>query len=85
MLVKLMAERGRRLGLVIDLTYSLKYYEPDMAFKPHGVAHEKLQSRGHGEVPTAATVNAFFWLVRKYTMQFQQQWLKVRQVGVCAA
>jgi hypothetical protein len=79
MLVAAMAGRGRRLGLVIDLTFTSKHYDADKAFrKPHSIEHVKLQSRGHGEVPTPQTVSAFFWTVRRWTLLFQQQWPAVR-------
>ena len=85
MLVALMAERKRRLGLVIDLTFSDKYYDADKAFKPHHVAYVKLKSRGHGEVPAPATVNAFFWAVRKFTVQFQAEWQRARSFQLPAS
>ena len=77
-LMKAMNDRGQRLGLVIDLTFTDKYYNPDKAFKPFDIAHVKLESRGHGEVPSPLTVSKFFWAVRKATMAFQHQWLQAR-------
>jgi hypothetical protein len=83
MLMAHMAMDGKRLGLVIDLTCTDKYYSPEMAFKRAHVAHEKLESRGHGEVPSALVVNQFYWTVRTYTLHFQQLWQAVRSGSRC--
>ena len=82
MLVAHMAEQGRRLGLVIDLTYTSKYYLPDKAFKPLGIAHVKLPARGHGEVPSPLVASQFFWNVCSWKLHFQNQWA---QACFCAA
>lgn len=75
-----MARRGRLVGVVIDLTATEKYYDPGKAFKPRGITHIKLASKGHGEVPTPLVVNTFFWEVRKHMMMLQQQWLQVHSL-----
>jgi hypothetical protein len=72
-----MAKRGRLVGVVIDLTSTSKYYDPEKAFKPKGIAHIKLASKGHGEVPQPLIVNTFFWEVRKHMMMLQQRWYQV--------
>lgn len=81
MLVAEMKRRGRLVGVVVDLTATTKYYDPEKAFKKQGIVHVKLRSKGHGEVPPPLVVNTFYWEVRKHLMMLQAQWQSVRNPG----
>ena len=78
MLIAEMKQRGRLVGVVVDLTATTKYYDPEKAFTKRGIAHVKLRSKGHGEVPPPLVVNTFYWEVRKQLMMLQAQWQSVR-------
>lgn len=68
---------GARVGTVIDLTMSRRYYKPD-EFLSLGIQHVKIPCRGHGQVPEPRHVNQFVWEVRKAQKLAQDVWEKVR-------
>lgn len=68
---------GVRVGTVIDLTMSRRYYKPD-EFLSLGIQHIKIPCRGHGQVPEAKHVNLFVWEVRKAQKLAQDVWEQVR-------
>ena len=76
-LIAHMKASGRRLGMVVDLTFTSRYYDPVKAFKHAHVRYLKLQSRGHGEVPSAEVVNKFFYSVLNAQRQFAMEWQQV--------
>ena len=45
------AALGRRVGLVIDLTNSDRYYNGSAEFRDCGVAYVRIRERGHSSVP----------------------------------
>ncbi|XP_010553078.1 PREDICTED: mRNA-capping enzyme-like isoform X2 [Tarenaya hassleriana] len=49
---------GRRLGLVIDLTNTTRYY-PTSDLKKEGIKHVKIACKGRDSVPDNASVNTF--------------------------
>ncbi|XP_022747225.1 mRNA-capping enzyme-like isoform X3 [Durio zibethinus] len=56
---------GRKLGLVIDLTNTSRYYQtPDL--KKEGIKHVKIQCRGRDAVPENVSVNAFVYEVSQF-------------------
>jgi hypothetical protein len=66
-----------RVGAIVDLTYSGKYYQPE-AFETMQVRHIKIPCKGHGEVPTPAEVNRFVWEVHLEMARLATQWEAVR-------
>jgi len=52
------AARGTPVGLVIDLTYTTRYYSP-AALAAAGVQHLRIPERGHSAVPARANVARF--------------------------
>ncbi|KAG5554064.1 hypothetical protein RHGRI_011811 [Rhododendron griersonianum] len=53
---------GRRLGLVIDLTNTSRYYQAS-DWKKEGIKHVKIQCRGRDSVPENEAVNCFVYEV----------------------
>ena len=51
---------GINVRLVVDLTYSAKYYQKE-EFSQLGVTHIKIPCRGRGEVPSPEMVNIFVY------------------------
>eukprot|EP00892_Ulva_mutabilis_P007765 jgi/Ulvmu1/5360/UM022_0154.1 len=66
---------GARVGTVIDLTMSRRYYKP-AEFQSLGIQHVKIPCRGHGQVPEPKHVNFFVWEVRKAQKLAQDVWEK---------
>lgn len=60
-----MEKQGRRVGMVVDLTFSSKYYEPT-EWTRLGVRYIKIRCRGRGEAPDADAVNSFVFEVRRF-------------------
>ncbi|KEH23126.1 putative mRNA (guanine-N(7)-)-methyltransferase [Medicago truncatula] len=56
---------GRKLGLVIDLTNTSRYY-PVSDLKKEGIKHVKIQCKGRGSVPDNSSVNHFVYEVRQF-------------------
>lgn len=56
---------GRRVGMVVDLTFSTKYYDP-VEWTRLGVRHVKIKCRGRGEAPDAESINTFVFEVRRF-------------------
>ncbi|XP_062565040.1 RNA/RNP complex-1-interacting phosphatase homolog [Armigeres subalbatus] len=52
------------LGLVIDLTFTSKYYNP-LEFQQHKVQHKKILTKGH-EIPQRSLVDVFIHTVNKF-------------------
>ncbi|XVE61593.1 hypothetical protein DITRI_Ditri06bG0053000 [Diplodiscus trichospermus] len=59
---------GRKLGLVIDLTNTSRYY-PITDLKKEGIKHVKIQCRGRDAVPDAASVNTFVYEVSQFLLR----------------
>jgi hypothetical protein len=68
---------SKRLGSVIDLTMSKKYYHPD-EFERLNVRYTKIGCKGHGEAPTPAEVNRFVWAWRVEKATLEAEWQAVR-------
>ncbi|KAL1330927.1 hypothetical protein HN51_048165 [Arachis hypogaea] len=56
---------GRKLGLVIDLTNTTRYY-PVSDLKKEGIKHVKIQCRGRDSVPDNLSVNQFVYEVTQF-------------------
>ncbi|XP_073221868.1 uncharacterized protein [Cicer arietinum] len=56
---------GRKLGLVIDLTNTSRYY-PVSDLKKEGIKHVKIQCKGRGSVPDNSSVNHFVYEVLQF-------------------
>ncbi|GAY49864.1 hypothetical protein CUMW_122290 [Citrus unshiu] len=56
---------GRKLGLVIDLTNTTRYY-PTSDLKKEGIKHVKIQCKGRDAVPDNASVNNFVYEVTQF-------------------
>jgi hypothetical protein len=72
---------SKRLGSVIDLTMSKKYYHPD-EFERLNVRYTKIGCKGHGEAPTPAEVNRFVWAWRVEKATLEAEWQAVRSPAV---
>ena len=59
---------GRRLGLVIDLTRTDRYYDRN-SFVSKGVQHYKLECRGHDEAPTEDQAMTFVRICQRFREQ----------------
>lgn len=59
---------GRKLGLVIDLTNTTRYYQT-MDLKKEGIKHVKIQCRGRGSAPDNASVNQFVYEVSQFLLR----------------
>ncbi|XP_015278526.1 PREDICTED: RNA/RNP complex-1-interacting phosphatase [Gekko japonicus] len=67
-LVNQVREQEEELGLIIDLTYTTRYYEPEEL--PGSVQHYKIFTVGH-DVPNEETVFQFITAVRQFLMENQ--------------
>ncbi|KAG4925192.1 hypothetical protein JHK87_050732 [Glycine soja] len=56
---------GRKLGLVIDLTNTSRYY-PVADLKKEGIKHVKIQCKGRNSVPDNLSVNHFVYEVTQF-------------------
>ena len=74
----LRTQHGKRLGAVIDLTMSTKYYKAD-EFEHLNVRYVKIPCKGHGETPSPAEVNRFVWAVQCEKGRLQTLWEQVRR------
>lgn len=59
---------GKKLGLVIDLTNTTRYYQTT-DLKKEGIKHVKIQCRGRGSVPDNASVNQFVYEVSQFLLR----------------
>ncbi|TYH89595.1 hypothetical protein ES332_D01G273900v1 [Gossypium tomentosum] len=59
---------GRKLGLVIDLTNTSRYYQTT-DLKKKGIKHVKIQCRGRDAVPENASVNTFVYEVSQFLLR----------------
>ncbi|CAL1399366.1 unnamed protein product [Linum trigynum] len=59
---------GRKLGLVIDLTNTTRYYSTN-ELKKDGIKHLKIQCRGRDAVPENVAVNQFVYEVMQFLSQ----------------
>ncbi|XWS55565.1 hypothetical protein CRYUN_Cryun09bG0011100 [Craigia yunnanensis] len=59
---------GRKLGLVIDLTNTSRYYQTT-DLKKEGIKHVKIQCRGRGAVPDNVSVNTFVYEVSQFLLR----------------
>ncbi|XP_058212930.1 uncharacterized protein LOC131324813 [Rhododendron vialii] len=62
---------GRRLGLVIDLTNTSRYYQAS-DWKKEGIKHVKIQCRGRDSVPENEAVNCFVYEVLQFLFSQKQ-------------
>ncbi|XP_004514944.1 uncharacterized protein [Cicer arietinum] len=62
---------GRKLGLVIDLTNTTRYY-PVTDLKKEGIKHVKIQCRGRDSVPENSAVNQFVYEVIQFLSRQKQ-------------
>ena len=59
-----------RLGLIIDLTNTNRFYDAEAEVKqPHGIKHVKMSCRGHGETPTLEQTRLFNECVETFVRQ----------------
>eukprot|EP00803_Ostreobium_quekettii_P000704 evm.model.scf_1608.1 EVM.evm.TU.scf_1608.1 scf_1608:17316-27998(-) len=63
--IQMAAAQQRKVGLVVDLTNSTKYYGPD-EFEAWGVEYVKIRCKGRGETPPPRAMNEFMWVVNRY-------------------
>ncbi|XP_039044167.1 mRNA-capping enzyme-like isoform X2 [Hibiscus syriacus] len=59
---------GRKLGLVIDLTNTSRYYQTT-DLKREGIKHVKIQCRGRDAVPENVAVNTFVYEVSQFLLR----------------
>ncbi|KAE8692424.1 MRNA capping enzyme family protein isoform 3 [Hibiscus syriacus] len=59
---------GRKLGLVIDLTNTSRYYQTT-DLKKEGIKHVKIQCRGRDAVPDNLSVNTFVYEVSQFLLR----------------
>ncbi|UJR22696.1 hypothetical protein I4U23_025732 [Adineta vaga] len=59
MLISGFKSEQKKLGLVIDLTNTDRFYKSDDEFKAKNIQYEKIRCRGHGEAPGDAQINHF--------------------------
>lgn len=76
-------EHKKRLGAVIDLTMSKKYYQPD-EFERLGVTYIKIPCKGHGETPSPTEVNKFVWAVQCEKGRLKAYWDQVCCSAACS-
>ncbi|KAL5743644.1 hypothetical protein ACOSQ2_026760 [Xanthoceras sorbifolium] len=62
---------GRKLGLVIDLTNTTRYYQT-ADLKKEGIKHVKIQCKGRDAVPDNASVNNFVYEVTQFLIHHKQ-------------
>ncbi|KAL0344487.1 UNVERIFIED_CONTAM: capping enzyme, partial [Sesamum radiatum] len=62
---------GRKLGLVIDLTNSSRYYNFN-EWKKEGIKHVKIACKGRDSVPDNESVNKFFYEVSQFLARQKQ-------------
>uniref|UniRef100_K1PZ87 RNA/RNP complex-1-interacting phosphatase n=1 Tax=Magallana gigas TaxID=29159 RepID=K1PZ87_MAGGI len=70
-LVAMVSEQGHRLGMVVDLTFTKKYYAA-FEFKGQGVRHEKIFTEGHN-VPNDDVVYRFFDTLESFFKECQDE------------
>ncbi|XP_069105528.1 LOW QUALITY PROTEIN: mRNA-capping enzyme-like [Argopecten irradians] len=58
-----------KMGLLIDLTNTNRFYNKDVIEKNHDCKYVKLQCRGHGETPASEQVDAFNNLCHHFISQ----------------
>lgn len=63
------ASKGMRLGLVLDLTNTGRYYDP-AEWGARGVAHQKIFCPPRGRVPHPESVNHFCFEMLRFTSKF---------------
>ncbi|XP_045189439.2 RNA/RNP complex-1-interacting phosphatase-like [Mercenaria mercenaria] len=63
-LLECMRGRGLKLGLVIDLTYTDRYYDPE-EFKRKGVQYKKIFVEGH-VIPTQEVMESFYEAIDRF-------------------
>merc|ERR1712226_83139 len=54
-----------KLGLVIDLTNTTRFYDPEI-FMSNNVKYQKLKLKGHGECPSINQTQSFITLVEEF-------------------
>lgn len=58
-----------KMGLLVDLTNTTRFYNKDEIENKHDCKYVKLQCRGHGETPASDQVNAFINLCHHFISQ----------------
>lgn len=64
--------RGKRIGMVVDLTNTDRYYNHN-EFKKEGVKHLKIRCQGRDSVPDNESVNQFVFEVAQFLAQQNSQ------------
>lgn len=67
----MVSDLGHQLGMVIDLTFTTKYYTA-LEFRDQGVRHEKIFTEGHN-VPNDDVVYRFFDTLESFFRQCQDE------------
>jgi hypothetical protein len=57
---------GKKIGLVIDLTFTDRYYNGTMEFQDRGVEYKKIPTKGHGLPPSPKDVRTFISTVSEF-------------------
>ncbi|KAJ0253830.1 GTP--RNA guanylyltransferase [Hirschfeldia incana] len=59
-------KRNKKLGLVIDLTNTTRYYNPSTELRREGIEYVKIRCSGRDSVPDNASVNTFVHEVNQF-------------------
>eukprot|EP00286_Rhodomonas_abbreviata_P019623 CAMPEP_0181306276 /NCGR_PEP_ID=MMETSP1101-20121128/10207_1 /TAXON_ID=46948 /ORGANISM="Rhodomonas abbreviata, Strain Caron Lab Isolate" /LENGTH=357 /DNA_ID=CAMNT_0023412309 /DNA_START=425 /DNA_END=1495 /DNA_ORIENTATION=- len=57
---------GREIGLVVDLTYTDKYYDGEKEFVSRGVSYIKIPEKGHSSHPRRRNIDTFIKTVTSF-------------------
>uniref|UniRef100_A0AAT9UPT5 DSP DUSP11 n=1 Tax=Condorpox virus TaxID=3049970 RepID=A0AAT9UPT5_9POXV len=63
-LLNRLRDSGKELGMIIDLSYSFKYYNPELL--PSNIRHVKIMLKGRGQIPTIDDMNRFSLEVNRF-------------------
>ncbi|XP_033102899.1 probable tyrosine-protein phosphatase F54C8.4 isoform X2 [Anneissia japonica] len=63
-LLKILDDKNLKLGLIIDLTFTTRYYNPD-EFTSNGISYEKVATAGQ-QIPTNEVVKRFSKIVKDF-------------------
>lgn len=66
-----------RLGLVIDLTNTTRYYHPNTELRHNGIKYVKIRCSGRDAVPDNVSVNTFVYEVNQFENNFSQKYVLV--------
>ncbi|EKX48329.1 hypothetical protein GUITHDRAFT_45804, partial [Guillardia theta CCMP2712] len=74
--LEMLRAQNRDLGLVVDLTFSDRYYD-GREFSMRGVEVIKIRECGHGVIPNRKNVVAFMNLVKAFTARKPDKYIAV--------